>query len=149
MPTKKKNVQHSKYDPGVQEVDLLECNPQYAHVRMPDGRETTVSLRQLAPCGESSRQTVELQTKESSSQFENLQNPQDLQTTDATEDNQQDPEDVQRTEPPSQTEDYTGQKEFNIGQYNIPKCLRPHNNPGLTELNLNEEKRTRKNTNFY
>ena len=34
------------------EVDLLEANPHYAHVRYPDGRETTVSTRHLAPKGE-------------------------------------------------------------------------------------------------
>lgn len=40
-----------KHDPMVDEVELLEVNPQYAHVRLPDGRETTVSLRHLAPRG--------------------------------------------------------------------------------------------------
>ena len=33
----------------------LESNPMYAHVRLPDGRETTVSLHQLAPIGETSQ----------------------------------------------------------------------------------------------
>lgn len=32
------------------EVELLEANSQYAHVRLPDGR--TVSLRHLAPVGD-------------------------------------------------------------------------------------------------
>jgi hypothetical protein len=45
----KRNARSSKYDPLVDEVELLECNPQYAHVRLSDGREETVSLRQLAP----------------------------------------------------------------------------------------------------
>ena len=36
----------------MEEVELLEANPQYAHVRLPDGRETTVSIRHLAPQGE-------------------------------------------------------------------------------------------------
>ena len=40
-----------KYDPLVDEVELLEANPHYAHVRLPDGRETTVSVRHLAPRG--------------------------------------------------------------------------------------------------
>ena len=48
----KRNVRSSKYDPLVDEVDLLDCNPLYAHVRLLDGRETTVSLHQLAPLGE-------------------------------------------------------------------------------------------------
>ena len=48
----KRHVRASKYDPLVDEVELLEANTHYAHVRMPDGRETTVSLRHLAPVGE-------------------------------------------------------------------------------------------------
>ncbi len=37
--------------PFVDEIDLLEANPQYAHVRFPDGREDTVSIKHLAPSG--------------------------------------------------------------------------------------------------
>ena len=47
----KKNVRQSKYDPLVEEVELLECNPQYASIRYKDGRESTVSIKQLAPAG--------------------------------------------------------------------------------------------------
>ncbi|KFD50088.1 hypothetical protein M513_09048 [Trichuris suis] len=47
----KKHVRSSKMDPLVEEVELLEANPQYACVRLPDGRESTVSLRHLAPAG--------------------------------------------------------------------------------------------------
>lgn len=47
----KKNVRKSKYDPFVEEVYLLEANPDYAYVRFPDGREDTVNLRHLAPRG--------------------------------------------------------------------------------------------------
>ena len=42
----------SKYDPLVEEVELLESNPEYAFVRFPDGRETSVSLKHLAPTGD-------------------------------------------------------------------------------------------------
>lgn len=45
------HVRANKYEPIVQEVELLEANPDYAHVRLPDGRETTVSIRHLAPRG--------------------------------------------------------------------------------------------------
>ncbi|KAL7635484.1 UNVERIFIED_CONTAM: hypothetical protein RMT77_014553 [Armadillidium vulgare] len=38
-----------KDDPLVEEVQLLETNPQFAHVRFPNGREDTVSIRDLAP----------------------------------------------------------------------------------------------------
>ena len=43
-------VRKSKYDPLVDEVDLIEANPTYAYIRHPDGRESTVNLRDLAPC---------------------------------------------------------------------------------------------------
>ena len=41
-----------KYDPLVDEIELLEANPQYANIRHPDGRDSSVSLRDLAPCGD-------------------------------------------------------------------------------------------------
>lgn len=41
----------SKYDPAVQEVDIVDVNPTYARVRLPSGREPLVSLRHLAPAG--------------------------------------------------------------------------------------------------
>lgn len=43
-------VRHNKNDPLVDEVELLVANPTYARVRYPGGRESTVSLRDLAPC---------------------------------------------------------------------------------------------------
>lgn len=45
----KRHVRRSKTDPLVDEVEVLQANPQYAHVRLQDGRETTVSLKHLAP----------------------------------------------------------------------------------------------------
>jgi len=48
----KRQVRQSKYDPLVDEVELIDANPEYAHVRLSDGRETTVSLRHLAPPGD-------------------------------------------------------------------------------------------------
>ena len=48
----KRNVRASKFEPLVDEVELLSANPQYAFVRLQNGKETTVSLRQLAPIGE-------------------------------------------------------------------------------------------------
>ncbi|KAG8190995.1 hypothetical protein JTE90_010853 [Oedothorax gibbosus] len=47
----KNHVHPNKYHPLVQEVELLEANPEYARVRFPDGRETTVNIRHLAPRG--------------------------------------------------------------------------------------------------
>jgi transposase InsO family protein len=48
----KRSVRTSKYEPLVEEVELLECNPEYAYIRLSDGQERTVSLRQLAPVAE-------------------------------------------------------------------------------------------------
>ena len=58
----KRQVKNSKYEPEVDEVHLIEANPQYAHVRFPSGRETTVSLKHLAPIGvETSPRAVQRQ----------------------------------------------------------------------------------------
>ena len=43
-------VRHSKNDPFVDEVELIAANPTYARIRYPSGRESSVSLRDLAPC---------------------------------------------------------------------------------------------------
>ena len=45
-------VHTSKMDPRVEEVELLQANPHYAQVRYPDGRETTVATKHLAPKGQ-------------------------------------------------------------------------------------------------
>ena len=47
----KRRVRASKTDPLVDEVELLQANPQYAHIRYQDGKEDTVSTRHLAPAG--------------------------------------------------------------------------------------------------
>ncbi|GFV21942.1 putative retrovirus-related pol polyprotein from transposon opus [Trichonephila clavipes] len=55
-PVLMKNQMHAnKYKPIVQEVELIEANPDYAHVKLGDGRETTVCVRHLAPRGETTR----------------------------------------------------------------------------------------------
>ena len=43
-------VRLSKNDPLVDQVQLIDVNPTYAHIKYQDGRESTVSLRDLAPC---------------------------------------------------------------------------------------------------
>jgi hypothetical protein len=55
----KKNLRSSKYDPLVEEVELLDCNPHYALIRLPGGREETVSVRQLAPAGNDSPSVIQ------------------------------------------------------------------------------------------
>ena len=46
----KRHVRHSKYDPFVDEVELLNANPNYALERFPSGKEDTVSIRDLVSC---------------------------------------------------------------------------------------------------
>ena len=41
----KRHLRGSKYESLVETADILEVNPNYAHVRFNNGRETTVSLR--------------------------------------------------------------------------------------------------------
>ena len=43
-------VRSSKYDPLVDEVELVHDNPTYAQVKFADGRESTVSVKDLARC---------------------------------------------------------------------------------------------------
>lgn len=45
----RRHVQN-KGDPLVDRVDLIEANPHYAYVRFDSGRESTVSVKDLAPC---------------------------------------------------------------------------------------------------
>jgi len=46
----RKFVRSNKNDDLVEEVELTAANPLYARVRFPDGRESSVSVRYLAPC---------------------------------------------------------------------------------------------------
>ena len=45
----KRHLRTSKTDSLVEEVELLQANPHYAHVRTQRGEETTVATRHLAP----------------------------------------------------------------------------------------------------
>ena len=47
----RKHVRNQKSDPLVEPVELLHANPTYAHVKFADGREDSVSLKDLAPAG--------------------------------------------------------------------------------------------------
>ena len=46
----RKFVRQSTADPLVEKVELLHTNPSYAFIKYQDGRESSVSLRDLAPC---------------------------------------------------------------------------------------------------
>lgn len=45
----KKNIHQIKYEPIIEEVDLIEAGTQYPRVRFPDDRETIVLTKQLIP----------------------------------------------------------------------------------------------------
>ena len=45
----KRHVRQNKNEPLVDEVQLIDANSHYAHIKFKDGRETTVSTRHLAP----------------------------------------------------------------------------------------------------
>ena len=46
----KRFVRSCKSEPLVEEAEVIHVNPTYANVRYPNGREVTVSLRDLSPC---------------------------------------------------------------------------------------------------
>ena len=48
----KRQARSSKTDALVDEVKLLQANSHFAYARFPDGRETTVSTKQLVPPGQ-------------------------------------------------------------------------------------------------
>lgn len=54
----RKHVRNSKYEPLVEEVELVSANPNYANIRKKNGVETTVSVRDLAPIGFRGESTV-------------------------------------------------------------------------------------------
>jgi len=45
----KRHVRSSKFEPLVDEAEIIHATPSYAHVRLQNGREATVSLRDIAP----------------------------------------------------------------------------------------------------
>ena len=58
----------NKNEPLVDEVDLIEANPSFAKVRYANGRESTVSVNDLAPCpSKTAEDVVEIQQPEESS----------------------------------------------------------------------------------
>ena len=56
----------NKHEPLVDEAELIELNPNYAHVRMQDGRETTVSIRDLSPHQSGNDSQIEHDTSDKS-----------------------------------------------------------------------------------
>ena len=68
----KRHVRTCKSDPLVDEVQLLQANPQCAHIQYTDGRETTVSIRHLAPPGSPSGGTNVLRRHDSQAETSSL-----------------------------------------------------------------------------
>ena len=82
----KQHVRHSKYDPLVEEVEILDVNPKYAHVQLPDGKTTTVSLKHLT-CKPAEDIGLASKVDSSNTEKENI-SPMPAQTTDTVEDSQ-------------------------------------------------------------
>ena len=105
----KKHVRKSKYDPLVEEVELIEANPQYAHVRHPNGRETTVSIRHLAPRGDDYREFNSEQNINTQNFVQNSTTPDvlenDCETADITNDNVNENEQIIAETPPNTISD--------------------------------------------
>ena len=78
----KKFVRLSKYDPLVEQVQLVEANPSYARVRFSDGRESTVSLKHLAPVCEND--AVESHSENVSAIDQPLAEPRPIRSVDVT-----------------------------------------------------------------
>ena len=60
----RKHVRGSKYESPVEEAELIEANPEYAFIRLNTGHETTVSLRDLAPCSDETSQDAVVEDQE-------------------------------------------------------------------------------------
>ena len=58
----KRTKRTSKYEPLVDEVELVHITPTYAKVRLPSGREPTVPLRHLAPIDSSANLSTDYPT---------------------------------------------------------------------------------------
>ena len=55
----KRYVRLSKYDSLVDEVELIEAKPSYAHIQHKNDSQSTVSLRDLAPITDSNNDTLQ------------------------------------------------------------------------------------------
>ena len=61
-----RHVRNSKFEPLADEIELIEANPSYAHICLPDGTKDTVSLKHLAPQGNTNPQCQnEIETQDS------------------------------------------------------------------------------------
>lgn len=54
----RRHVRSSKHEPLTDQVELVDVNPVYANINYPDGRESTVSIRDLARSPESPTTSV-------------------------------------------------------------------------------------------
>ena len=60
----KHHVRRSKHDPLASKIKLIEANPQYAQIETAEGRQSTVSLRDLAPAGNTSEEATAMENRE-------------------------------------------------------------------------------------
>ena len=92
----------NKNEPLVDEVDLIEANPSFAKIRYPNGRESTVSVNDLAPCPPSPVENVienQQVTQNSSSQLQEESNENSIEQNTAESSTQE--QEVPETSTPS------------------------------------------------
>ena len=117
----KKNVRTSKYDPLVEEVYLLESNPQYALIRHKDGKESTVNVRQLAPPGENQVDTNSISLEEASHSNNNIVHDIPI----AVEEAQIISQNSETTTSTSNQNETTGHEEESFRECTVPEAMPP------------------------
>ena len=60
----KHHVRRSKHEPLVSKVKLIEPNPQYAQIETAEVRQSTASLRDLSPVGNTSQEATAIENRE-------------------------------------------------------------------------------------
>ena len=86
----KRNVRLSKQEPLCDEVEILHVNPNYVHVRTPEGREKSVNIKQLSQPGRISCEPARQSQEPSDSQV--VSNPLPMNSCDSPELVQSSPE---------------------------------------------------------
>ena len=122
----------SKYEPLVEEVTLVDGNHDYALIRYPDGRETTVSTRHLAPTGENPTQEVDINNEEETEHTEPQAPPQpptNQPDSTLTPQSKSSPSSKPRTPLPSRLQSPHFSPEHNQPLPSSPQPLVPSNSP--------------------
>lgn len=75
----RRHVRSSKHEPLTDQVELVDVNPMYANIKYQDGRESTVSIRDLARCPENPTTPVHQDEAQDNMETPDTPKPQDEQ----------------------------------------------------------------------